>query len=94
MANTFWKRWKSEFLSTLKPRQKRLVSTDNLKEGDVVLLHDKESARTDWPVGIVNRVFPSNSDGLVRKIEVRILKDGKPCLYIRPAMEVISLLTV
>lgn len=94
MANTFWKRWKSEFLSTLQPRQKWLVSTDNLKEGDVVLLHDKESARTDWPVGVVNRIFPSNSDGLVRKIEVRILKDGKPCLYIRPATEVISLLTV
>ncbi|XP_065939369.1 uncharacterized protein [Magallana gigas] len=64
MANTFWKRWKSEFLSTLQPRQKWLVSTDNLKEGDVVLLHDKESARTDWPVGVVNRIFPSNSDGL------------------------------
>uniref|UniRef100_K1P1F0 DUF5641 domain-containing protein n=1 Tax=Magallana gigas TaxID=29159 RepID=K1P1F0_MAGGI len=94
MANTFWKRWKSEFLSTLQPRQKWLVSTDNLKEGDVVLLHDKESARIDWPVGVVNRIFPSNSDGLVRKIEVRILKDGKPCLYIRPATEVISLLTV
>lgn len=49
MANNFCKRWKIEFLSTLQPRQKWLVSTDNLKEGDFVLLHDKESARTDWP---------------------------------------------
>lgn len=54
------------------------------------MFYDKESAHTDWPVGIVNRVFPSNSDGLIRKIEVRILNYGKPCLYIRPATEVIS----
>ncbi|XP_055997113.1 uncharacterized protein LOC125677085 [Ostrea edulis] len=47
MANTFWKRWKGEFLSTLQPRQKWLTSTDNIKVGDVVLLHDKETARTD-----------------------------------------------
>ncbi|XP_062582062.1 uncharacterized protein LOC134243851 [Saccostrea cucullata] len=94
MANTFWKRWKAEFLSTIQPRQKWQDSTDNLKDGDVVLLHDKESARGDWPVGIINRVFPSESDGLVRKIEVRIIKEGKPYLFIRPATEVIPLITV
>ncbi|XP_061185158.1 uncharacterized protein LOC133193208 [Saccostrea echinata] len=70
MANTFWKRWKNEFLSTLQPRQKWQDSVGNLKDGDVVLLHDKESARNDWPVGIINRVFPSESDGLIRKIQV------------------------
>lgn len=94
MANTFWKRWKNEFLSTLQPRQKWQDSTNSLKEGDVVLLHDKERARNDWPVGIIQRVFPSESDGLIRKIEVRIIKEGKPCLFIRPATEVIPLITV
>ncbi|XP_062604474.1 uncharacterized protein LOC134266275 [Saccostrea cucullata] len=92
MANTFWKRWKTEFLSTPQPRQKWQDSTDNLKDGNVKKC--KESARNDWPVGIINRVFPSESDGRVRKIEVRIIKEGKPCVFIRPATEVIPLITV
>jgi hypothetical protein len=92
MANTFWKRWKGDFLSTLQPRQKWPTSTVNLKVGDVVLLHDKETARNDWSVGLVHRVFPSESDGLVRKIEVRVVKEGKPCVFIRPITEVIPLI--
>ena len=61
-------------------------------EGDIVLVRDKEIVRNDWPIGIIQRVFPSE-DKLVRKIEVRVMKEGKPNVYIRPVHELVKLLS-
>ena len=93
IVNTFWKRFKSEFLSTLQPRRKWQSQTENLKEGDVILQRDKGCARNDWPVGLVIRVFPS-SDGLVRKLEVRDIRGGKPKTFVRPISAVVPLIAV
>ncbi|KAK3107442.1 hypothetical protein FSP39_014704 [Pinctada imbricata] len=92
MANTFWKRWKGEFLSILQPRSKWHTVTENMKVGDVILLRDKETARNDWPTGLITRVFPSD-DGLVRKLEIRVIKDGKQCVYTRPISQVVPLVS-
>ncbi|XP_026178998.1 uncharacterized protein LOC113139742 [Mastacembelus armatus] len=74
LADTFWKRWKGEYLSTLQSRTKWTENKPNVREGDVVLLKDAQANRNEWPTGLVVKVFPS-SDGKVRKVEVRTVKE-------------------
>lgn len=62
----------------------------NLREGDVVLVKDKESVRMDWPVGRVDQVFASD-DGKVCTVKVAIVKDDKPNYYIRPIVNTVLL---
>ncbi|XP_060084179.1 uncharacterized protein LOC132563436 [Ylistrum balloti] len=88
MANTFWKRWKSEFLFARQARSKWNLETVNHKVGGVVFLRDKECPRLSWPTGLVTKIFPSD-DGLVLKLGIRVVKDGKPSVFIRPISEVI-----
>lgn len=63
----------------------------NLQDGDFVLLMVNQAKRQDWPVGLITKTFPSD-DGKVRKVEVRIVKEGSPRQFLRPISEVILLL--
>ncbi|XP_034076932.1 uncharacterized protein LOC117549272 [Gymnodraco acuticeps] len=92
LANTFWTRWRREYLSTLQVRHKWVNKRPNLKQGDVVLMKDAQAKRNDWPTAVVTKAFPSQ-DGLVRKVDVRVIKEGKPKVYSRPATEVVLLLS-
>lgn len=47
--------------------------------------------RNEWPMGIIVKAVPSE-DNKVRKVEVRILKQGTVKTYLRPVTEVILLL--
>ncbi|XP_062587768.1 uncharacterized protein LOC134249431 [Saccostrea cucullata] len=93
LANTFWKRWKSDYLSTLQSRQKWESVNENLKVGDIILLHDRDVPRNQWPLGVVLRVFPSD-DGLVRKVEVQVVRGDATIVYVRPVCEIVKLLSV
>lgn len=66
-TSIFWSRWKKEFLPILQPRRKWQTNLPNLKEGDVVLLQNKEAGRNDWPLALVAKAYPSD-DGKVRKV--------------------------
>ena len=91
LADSFWKRWRSEFIQTLQSRQKWTADQRNMQTGDVVLMRDKQVARNSWPVGVVNRVIPS-ADGQVRSAEIRVIADnGKPAVYTRPVVELVLL---
>ena len=90
LVDTFWLKWKCEFLQTLQPRKKWFNEKNNLQIGDVVLMRDSDVGRTSWPIAKVVRVFPSN-DGYVRKVEVKVIRDGKPVLYVRPVVEIVLL---
>lgn len=92
LSNTFWKRWKERYIQNLQIRRKWQNVKPDLKPSDVVLLRDKSLYRGQWPVGLVNRVFPSDSDGKVRTIEIRVIKDNKPVYYVRPITEVVLLI--
>jgi len=92
LADTFWKRWKGEYLSTLQSRRKWTKDKPNVKEGDVVLLKDSQAHRNEWPMGLIVKVLPS-SDNRVRKVEVRIVKDGTAKVFLRPVAEVVVLLS-
>ena len=70
IADEFWKRWRSEYLSQLQSRCKWTKNRPNLVVGDIVIIKDKQLARNDWPTGAIERVSPSK-DGVIRSCEVR-----------------------
>ncbi|XP_054590105.1 uncharacterized protein [Nothobranchius furzeri] len=90
LADTFWVRWRREYLSTLQSRHKWQSQKPNLKEGDVVLLKDDQTKRNPWPMGIVVKVVPSR-DGLVRKVEIKVIRNQTAKIFSRPVSQVILL---
>ncbi|XP_046580145.1 uncharacterized protein LOC124287683 [Haliotis rubra] len=92
LADMFWNRFRAEYLQTLQQRQKWQHGKENIKDGDVVLLKEKNIHRNDWPVGRVINAIPS-SDAKVRKAEVQIVRDGKIVTFTRPITEIIHLLS-
>lgn len=59
--------------------------------GDIVLLKDLTTARIEWPIGIITNAIKS-VDGRVRKVEVKVSRDGKPIVYTRPISDIILLI--
>ncbi|XP_051806692.1 uncharacterized protein LOC127534752 [Acanthochromis polyacanthus] len=90
LADAFWRRWRLEYLATLQPRRKRHAVKRDLQEGDVVLLKDAQAKRTDWSTGLVVKTIPSQ-DGRVRKVEVKVVRQGTPKVYLRPISEIVFL---
>ena len=86
LADMFRSRWCKEYLHVLQTRRRWCNARRNFEPGDVVILRDKSVARSQWPLGVVVNAFKS-SDNYVRKVEVRIINDGKPCVYTRPIRE-------
>ena len=56
-----------------------------------MIIRDTVVNRNYWPMGVIERTFESD-DGLVRKVEVRMIRDGKPTLFTRPVHELVLLL--
>ncbi|XP_056093862.1 uncharacterized protein LOC130072671 [Rhinichthys klamathensis goyatoka] len=90
LADSFWKRWRQEYLVLLQPRRKWHMDKPNLSEGDVVLLKDAQVKRNEWPVGVVVNAIPSK-DSKVRKVDVRVGRQGTQRVYSRPVSEVVLL---
>ncbi|XP_065944078.1 uncharacterized protein [Magallana gigas] len=94
LADLFWKRWRKEYLVTLQSRQKWTQHQRNLSVGDVVLLKDSSAHRCDWKMAVVDQVFPSVSDKRVRKVQLRVNKNGVNTLYTRPVTETVLLMAI
>ncbi|KAI3371610.1 hypothetical protein L3Q82_024181 [Scortum barcoo] len=92
LADMFWNRWKHEYLKTLQLRHKWQGRRQSLQERDIVLLKDNQAKRNQWPMGIIVKTFPGE-DGLVRKVEVEVVKDGIRKTFSRPITEVVLLLS-
>jgi len=86
LAETFWNRWRKEYLATLQSRCKWFHKHPNIKEGNIVLLKDKQVKRNEWPMGIIVKAVPS-TDGVVRKVEVKTVQHGTTNTYRRPISE-------
>lgn len=80
-------------MSNLQNRRKWTDTRPNLKEGDVVLLRDKSVHRNQWPFAVIEEVLPS-SDEVVRKVIIRLVRDGRNVNYTRPVNELILLVNV
>nr|XP_055025104.1 uncharacterized protein LOC129414995 [Misgurnus anguillicaudatus] len=91
LANTFWDKWRKQYLSTLQTRRKWQSDKPNLTKGSLVLIKVNQAKRNTWPIGRITEVFPSK-DGRVRKVEVKVaLPDGVK-VYLRPVTELVLLL--
>lgn len=70
-------------------RQKWHTKKPNLKEG--VLLKDKQGRRNEWSIGRVVKTFPSD-DGLVRKVDIKVVSHHPPKTYLGPVSELVLFL--
>lgn len=70
IADAFWQRWLREYLPSLLPRTKWVRETENLREGDLVLVVDELSPRNMWRKGVIEKTFPGK-DGRIRIVQIR-----------------------
>ena len=68
LADQFWVSWKRDYLQTLQSRRKWKYPSQNIKEGDIVLLRNN-TPRNEWPMCRVTGRKLSR-DGLVRSVTV------------------------
>ena len=66
-----WDRWLKEYLPTLSTRAKWTEVGKDLKEGDVVLVFDKDLPRGRWPLGRIVETYPGK-DGHTRVAKVQL----------------------
>ncbi|XP_050527979.1 uncharacterized protein LOC126898072 [Daktulosphaira vitifoliae] len=71
---SFWKRWSSEYLSTLQARGCWLKAQENVKLGAMVVLKDNSLPPLKWRLGRISELLPG-SDGVVRVVRV-LTKQG------------------
>ena len=79
-------------MATLQPRNKWTSDRSNQQTGDVVLLKDTQVKRNESPMGAIVGTIPSH-DGRIRKVDVKIIRQGTPKVYSRPIKEVELLLS-
>ena len=70
LANLFWKRWTTEYLTLMQERQKWAHIKRNFKENDIVVIVDPTAPRNSWPMGRVMKTLPGDK-GLVRSVLVK-----------------------
>ena len=72
MSESFWQRFRTEYLSTLQRRNKWQTGTLNLKVGDLVLLREP-SPPLQWKLGRIVQVNPG-ADSVVRVVSIQLGK--------------------
>ena len=72
--NEFWRRFKTEYLTTLFKRR-RTAKDDDLKIGDVVLINNLSDSREYWPLGRIESI-ENNDVNHPRRFHVRQAKSG------------------
>ena len=93
LADQFWSGWKRDYLNLLQPRRKWSEDGPSIKDGDVVLLKDSDSPRNQWHMVVVVEAILSR-DSRVRKVQLKIQRNGKTTMLTRPVSEIVLLLSV
>ncbi|XP_046406382.1 uncharacterized protein LOC124171284 [Ischnura elegans] len=70
LFQAFWRRWSTEYLSSLQQRTKWTVKSENLRVGTLVLLVEENQPPLQWRTGRVLELHPGG-DGLCRVITVK-----------------------
>ncbi|XP_015930971.2 uncharacterized protein [Parasteatoda tepidariorum] len=70
MIKEFWKRWSTDYLSTLQRRAKWLQVKGNLAVNELVLIKDDDLPPLKWKLGHVLETFPG-ADGKIRVVRLK-----------------------
>lgn len=79
LVQSFWKRWRNEYLYRLQIREKWNTASAPIKKGMVVIIINENSPPLSWPLAIVHEVYPAK-DGQIRVVAVRTARG----ILIRP----------
>ena len=103
IAESIATKWMEDFSQEIKKYPKWKTWTDNIKEGDLVLVMEMKNPlkQKNWPLGIVHKVIPSSTKPndpdkrkeVVRKclVRYRTSSDGKVDVYLRHTRHLIPL---
>ncbi|XP_073990904.1 uncharacterized protein isoform X2 [Rhodnius prolixus] len=83
---SFWNRWRRNYLPLLHPKQKWTVNQPNLKVGDLVLLDEPNTPISTWPLARILEVY-EGSDGVVRQVKLRTSRSS----FVRPVTKLYKL---
>lgn len=70
LVQSFWRRWRAEYLHQLQTRQKWNLPSATIKIGTVVIIMNDNSPPLSWPLGMVERIHPSK-DNVVRVVTLK-----------------------
>lgn len=92
LTGLFWSRWQKEYcMFQHNSRQKWNAVRRDSRVGDVVMIHDEDQPRNQWPLGRVVKTYPSK-DGRVRKVQLLVTKGDRRRLLDRPVHKLVLLL--
>lgn len=83
---SFWRRWRHEYLQTLQTRSRWTTDAPNICVDDMVVVKDLQAPPLKWLMARVIEVMPG-SDGKVRVVRLRT-ENG---VMIRPAVKIVKL---
>ena len=86
ITKQFWKRWLSEYLSTLQQRNKWKTNQANIKNRALVIVKEDNLPRGKWSLGRITDVLPSE-DSIVRVVRVKTAERE----YLVPIVKIILL---
>ena len=80
LLDHWWKRWRDDYLTELREYHKLKAKKQSLcpNDGDIVLIADDKTKRSQWKVGRITKLIRSKDD-MVRSAEL-ILKHSRATL--------------
>lgn len=71
LVQSFWKRWRNEYLHTLQIRQKWNTPSNPVRVGMVVVSMQDNVMPLHWPLGLITEIFPDKK-GICRVASVKV----------------------
>lgn len=87
LVQSFWQRWRMEYLHELQVRQKWNTPSAPITPGVVVVVIEDNVPSLAWPLAIVEKVHPSK-DGIIRTCTIRT---SKGAILVRPVVRICPL---
>ena len=75
IVECFWKKWTHCYFPSLLVEQKWHYTRRNVSIGDIVIIYDKDLARSEWKLGRVCEVI-EGSDKVIRRIKIQYRNKG------------------
>ena len=88
LVQSFWQRWRVEYLHLLQTRQKWYKPDYPISVGMLVLVLLDNVPPLHWPLGVIEKVFPGK-DNIIRTAQVRYKNNS----YVRPVIKLCPLPT-